>query len=191
MATPRKDGGSRRVGFTLDGFGCPISDARDGVWTDDSRAFARWVFLHELARRKLAVLGTHGGIDEDEIGTWARECHLVSTDPADDWPRAYAIATLRAWARYPAMRGRCWFDRDDTTGVLVPDNPATYSRPLKNAEHFAWLAAWQTGATWQEILDGAPAVTAIKTIRDAAEDLAARLALELRRGRRVRRKARQ
>ena len=176
---------NRRLGFPVDAYGRTRTDARDGEWSDSIRREARWGYLAVLAEECPSVLTTLREVPEDDglaHQSWAARWGLVSADRADNWTIAHALATMRQCAIY---RVTCWFDRDDITGVFVPDEgppiPAE-SRPLRHGEHFVWLAKFQTGTGWKHIAPYADT----KTVRDAVTSLAAQLRLQLRPTRRGR-----
>jgi hypothetical protein len=167
---------NRRLGFPVDAYGRPRTDARDGEWTDSIRREARWGYLAVLAKECPPVLTTLREVREDDrlaLRSWAVRSGLVSADPDDNWTIAHAQATIRQCATY---RVTCWFDRDDITGVFVPDDGPAESRPLRHGEHFVWLARFQTGAGWKHITPNADT----KTVRDAVTSLAMQLRLQLR-----------
>jgi hypothetical protein len=183
----------RRLGFSTDSYGRSVSDARDGAWSDDTLVFARWVYLHVLARQQpvLTDLGTVESPDDVAgLTAWLTRWELVSSDRRDDWTAAYARGTLRVWANEPRMRGRIWAERDDVKGALCSAAPdARQSRPLKHPAHFEWLAQRQSGGSWAMIAAGPPCADP-KSVREAVTTLAAHIRLSLRtapRGRPARR----
>jgi hypothetical protein len=188
----RRKGESRRVGFTIDQYGHPVSDARGGEWSDEARTFGRWAYLHILSRLRADVLTTlaelpydeFGDVDADALRDWLERWKLMSTDPQDEWGAAYARGTLHGWRQYPTVRGRGWFDRDDTTGTLCPEHPPQGSRPLKDGRHFEWLAQFQTGQDWAQI--GRRHGAATPAVHNRVRVLAADLGLALRRVKRGR-----
>ena len=109
---------------------------------------ARWAYLVRLAELYPAVLEELYAIGASEgaaFDVWARRWRL--TDP---WCRAYAAATVRAWAVYKPA-GLCWFDRDDAIGLLVPVGAVPPRPDLKEPHHFDWLIKFQRGATYSSL----------------------------------------
>ncbi len=198
-----------RVGFSLD------DHLDDGTpWThvisqDEAslRDSARWIYLQTLARVHPRMLRmTAIAFDDPALSRWLEAWGLVSSDPHDDWCRAYASATLRAWERYPTSP-RVWYDRDDVEGEKVPDDDdgprPQAERPRIVPAHVVWLARYQTGESYSKIartrshrvdvIDRSLSWTwpassdkRVETVRKACIRLAALLRLELRASRRGR-----
>jgi hypothetical protein len=181
MSRPTR--GHRRVGFPLDIYGRPRSKARSGDWSQSVRREARWAYLQVLAHTNPNVLESLPPPgDETALTAWVHQWGLMSTDPADEWGLAHARATQRNLKQYQP-RKRCWFDRDDVAGVQCYGTHPLESRPLRDAEHFKWLARFQCGAPWGRVTSTA---ADLKTVRGAVAALADRLGLQLRPTRRGR-----
>ena len=146
---------------------------------------ARWQYLVRLAALYPAVLEelrALGVADGPAFEAWARRWRLT-----DDWCRAYAAATLEAWARWRPS-GTYWFDRADRGAIW---EPTVRPRPrLKEPHHFDWLIRYQRGATFSSLAPRARVRKADEepyeridagTVRDACRTLADFMGLTLRR----------
>ena len=170
----------RRIGFALDNQGRSRTLARGGGWAPAVVREARWLYLSVFARecpRAMAELSRLPYGDASALDAWLARWGLQSTDPTDDWARAHAEATRRAWARFwssrPQPRKLYWFDRGDLSGQLCDDTLPREARPLKHVEHFLWLVHHQVGAQIVRAADR-------KTVREAVAILAERLGLHIR-----------
>jgi hypothetical protein len=144
----------------------------------------RLAALHPAVLEELRGVGASEGPAFD---AWARRWRLT-----DAWCRAYAAATVVAWAAWRPRR-LSWFDRDDAAAFW---EPATRPRvPLKEPHHFDWLIAFQLGATYASLAPRArvrkPDEVAYEridtvTVRQACRRLAALMGLTLRPTRRGR-----
>jgi hypothetical protein len=175
MSRPTR--GRRRLGFSVDAHGRPMTAARDGVWSEDVQSVARWVYLQVLTNEYPHVLTSLATIPLEDVQareTWAQRWGLTAA-----WCRAYADATQHAWQHYPMMRGRAWFQPAEAGVFSDGDLLAVPSRPLKDPQHFVWLAHFQAGRPWLRISAGPPRAD-IKTVREAAQSLAVALRLPLR-----------
>ena len=170
------------------------------------RRKARLLFLHALARRFPTVLDDLADVpldDEKALDAWARVHHL-----SDAWCLAYARATRATWDWFPRCR-RTWFDEDrparlryigdavwhvPSKGTVFVDEVTECSepmpkRPLKDGEHFAWLARFQMGENYRSIVKDVGRDTG--GVHEACRLLASMMGLTLRPTRRGRpRKAR-
>jgi hypothetical protein len=153
VSTPRKHDG-RRVGG---GTNPDPNGPRDA---------ARLAYLVRLTRLRPAVLWDLRRLYNDaearpdatvDLEVWATKYGLRGED---DWPIAYAKATLAGWRDYASPNA--WFDRDDHPASWAPDNARPVIGPLLGLrlrpgedaaaiDPLTWTARIQLGDSYTQI----------------------------------------
>ena len=141
-----------RLGFPIDGPLTRLVQQKPA----DLRDSARRRYLETLAHIRPNVLNELAKIQtsyDPALREWLQHWWLVSSDPADDWGAAYALATWWLIRYHP--NHRVWADRYDGihgTGELVSGRRRTQApRPLVKPAHLVWLARLQTGDSYSNI----------------------------------------
>jgi len=125
---------------------------------EDLCEHARWLYLETItsvAPAAINELRSNPALvyDAAQVQEWCERYGLVSTERFDNWPRAYARGSVRAWLVYSAA-SHVWSDRDDVVGEIVP--PRGHRRhhsPRRTLSpaHLVWLARYQSGETFSGI----------------------------------------